>query len=260
LDGRPVGSLPMPRPARALPGTVTLRVTAPGRRPVERQAAIVAGSLSRESVELALLPRDPTSGPSPMSGAPGACRAGQVASSASGEHCCWPGQQWTGACSGAPRCPPGLVATGMDCHAATGAGASTRAGHSDATGTHPRRPVSLGALGGIGLGLGVALAGGGAVAEYLYFRGVADFNQASRGCWINASGDVLGDVACRSIVRDGHTFEALAVAGYVAGGIVGLTGIALMLVLPAGQERRRAAAFSCGQGPGTVGLACAGTF
>ncbi len=49
---------------------------------------------------------------------PSACAEGRVA--VSGGYCCWPGQWVTaeGRCSGPPRCPGGLVASGAECIAA----------------------------------------------------------------------------------------------------------------------------------------------
>ncbi len=47
---------------------------------------------------------------------PKRCPAGQVL--LDGEHCCWPRQEWSAAdkrCTGAPRCPSGMLAVGRAC-------------------------------------------------------------------------------------------------------------------------------------------------
>lgn len=193
VDGRLSGTMPLAGPVRASAGAVTLRLTAAGFHPVERQITIVAGSLARETIELQ---------------------------------------------------PVSVAETPSPAHAA---GAAGRA--------------SLRTLGGAGLGLGVALAAGGAVAHGLYLAGASAFNQTNSGCGIaDPGGGVLGGSACDGIVSSGRTELALAIGAYVVGGVLGVTGLVLSMVAPASAAPRTAGRISCGPGPGLVGLGCGAVF
>ena len=52
LEDRDVGTLPLERPVRVMPGTVTLVVTAPGFEPSVRTVEVVAGQLTQERFTL----------------------------------------------------------------------------------------------------------------------------------------------------------------------------------------------------------------
>jgi tetratricopeptide (TPR) repeat protein len=52
LNGRPVGTLPLPELVRVVAGSVTLRVSAEGYYPVTREVVVAAGGTVRESVEM----------------------------------------------------------------------------------------------------------------------------------------------------------------------------------------------------------------
>jgi hypothetical protein len=60
VDGRPRGVVPLPRPLRIPAGTVAVRVEAPGYAAVQRNVAVMAGRLSRETFHLMPLEPLPT--------------------------------------------------------------------------------------------------------------------------------------------------------------------------------------------------------
>jgi hypothetical protein len=117
VNGKPAGQTPLSAPLRVVAGTVVVELSAEGFHPMTRSLQINAGSLARENVTLvpmraAVVTPTPVATPDPSSAA---CEPGQVTVE---DHCCWPGQTWNATrqqCAGAPRCPQGLVPSGLSC-------------------------------------------------------------------------------------------------------------------------------------------------
>lgn len=108
-----------------------------------------------------------------------------------------------------------------------------------------------------------ALITGGALvalgAASLVWREVAagEFNALDRTprCAVNAADGQYGGPLCVSLYRQATAAEAIAITGFVVGGVAALTGLALLVAAPA---RPRSTAFSCAPGLRSVG--CVVTF
>ncbi len=64
---------------------------------------------------------------------------------------------------------------------------------------------------------------------------------------------------CRNEYALGNTWEAVSLAGFVAGGVLAVTGVVLLVVAPRRRDESPTA-FRCGAGPGAVGISCGGAF
>ncbi|MBK6533849.1 MAG: hypothetical protein IPF99_30960 [Deltaproteobacteria bacterium] len=111
----------------------------------------------------------------------------------------------------------------------------------------PLRGLGIAAvvLGGIGAGVG-------ALGWVLRDGNAHDFNAAN--CWTQ-QGAVMGGGNCSTLYDDGQTMNTVAIAGAVAGGAFLVGGIAMLIAAPSGGARTERA-WSCGSGPGTVGVSC----
>lgn len=111
--------------------------------------------------------------------------------------------------------------------------------------TLPALRVTALALGAVGLGLGIA----GSV-----LREDAAQTYAGPGCVASPS-----DPECSyATLRDRYSaMNAMAIAGFVTGGVFTAAGVALWFVHP---RAERSAAWSCGPGPGAIGAACVARF
>lgn len=195
VNGENVGTLPLAAPVHLVAGTVTITVTALRHKPVVREAVIAAGELARETVELVRLPPPPR--PAPREEKPAVAE------------------------EPARAVPPEAVAV---VPAATGeapVGGNT-GGHGQGKGRLLRR------VGIAGLVLGVAGLGAGVAGHVLREQGARAWN-ADPAC-INADLEAL-PAPCDERLRRVTMGQALALGGYVAGGVVVAAGVVL-LALP----------------------------
>lgn len=103
-------------------------------------------------------------------------------------------------------------------------------------------------------GAGVFLIGG-AVA---YVVGLGQANEFNDTCPPPDSPGLSSE--CSNLVSSAHTMEALAVTGFVGGGLLAAGATVLLLTSPSRQSDRGASALACGRGPGDVGVTCRLTF
>ncbi len=103
-------------------------------------------------------------------------------------------------------------------------------------------------------GAGVFLIGG-AVAYVVGLGQTDDFNATC------PPPDSPGlSTECSNLASSVHTMEALAVTGFVGGGLLAAGATVLLLTSPSRQSERGASALACGRGPGDVGVSCRLTF
>lgn len=111
----------------------------------------------------------------------------------------------------------------------------------------PALRITAFTLGGVGLALGVA---------GLVLSGGASSSYSSARCQ-----DMTGTLSseCQGYADTFNSMQAMATAGFVAGGVFAVGGLVLLFVHPS-RSSAQAAGWSCGQGPGSFGLSCGATF
>jgi hypothetical protein len=166
-----------------------------------------------------------------------------------------------------PGASDGTASAGAsDAHpgAASSAGAGTPSGPaSGATADQQSNSGSLQrTMAWVALGAsGVSLVGG-VVASVLRENQAAAFNVRSptHACQANG-GTITGTSTCADEAAGVDSAQTWAIVGYVASGAFAATGLVLLLTAPQrSSESGSHAAVNCGVGPGTFGIACAGTF
>lgn len=196
VNGEDLGTLPLAAPLHLVAGKVTLTVTALRHTPVVRETVITAGELARETVELVRLPPPPR--PAPREEKPAVAE------------------------EPARPVPPEAVAVAPAAVSDTPV-EGNKGGHGQGKRQLLRR------LGIVGLVVGVAGLGAGVAGHVLREQGARAWN-ADPVC-VNADLEAL-PAQCAERLRRVTTGQALAVGGYVAGGVVAAAGIVL-LALPA---------------------------
>jgi hypothetical protein len=194
VNGESVGTLPLAAPVHLVAGKVTLTVTALRHVAVVRETVIAAGELARETVELVRLPPPPR--PAPREEKPAVAE------------------------EPARPAPPEAVAVAPAAGEAPVEG--NAGGHGRGKGRLLRR------MGIVGLAVGVAGLGAGVAGHVLRERGARAWN-ADPAC-IDADLAAL-PAQCAERLGRVTTGQALAVGGYVAGGVVAAAGVVL-LALP----------------------------
>lgn len=104
-------------------------------------------------------------------------------------------------------------------------------------------------------GVAVTFAGIGVVATVLG-QSAADRWNDTRQCGASTG---HGADACSDDLRTAQTMEALRWTGIVGAGALGVTSAVLFVISTRDASPARSA-FVCGAGPGTVGVACGGSF
>lgn len=99
-------------------------------------------------------------------------------------------------------------------------------------------------------GAGVFLIGG----TVAYVVGLGQTNEYNDTCPPPDAPGLSSD--CASRVSSVHTMEALAVTGFVGGGVLAATSAVLLLTAPSSRQERGATGIACGRGPGDLGVAC----
>lgn len=123
--------------------------------------------------------------------------------------------------------------------------------------TQPQSSSTLRTLGLVGLVAGGVGLGVGFLGIALRNASVGTFTQ--QGCWLD-SGTVRGGGDCQPEYDRGDGMQTLSAVGFVTGGVFAAVGATLLIVAPRGSSRERQATLSCGWGPGSVGVGCAGSF
>lgn len=122
--------------------------------------------------------------------------------------------------------------------------------------TSPTDPTAFYIAGGAFLATAVAGAVIGAVSHAERERLAGIYNGDGSTC--TGSGDTRG-ARCGPELSAVGANEAVAIVAYTVGGAALIGGLSLLLVAPTGPSTPDTA-FSCGPGPGLVGLACGGSF
>ena len=150
--------------------------------------------------------------------------------------------------------PSAATASGAAATLPVGAGRGQAPTASSESGSTQR---TLGWAAAVGAGVGLAA---GVVGLVVREGAATDFNTH---CVVNGGFATQrnhpGQGDCQSLYDSGSTMQTVAIGGFVAGGV--LAGISTVLLLTAPRRREQpAAAFACGQGPGTFGVACVARF
>lgn len=119
----------------------------------------------------------------------------------------------------------------------------------------PRGGQTVRTLAWVSAGGAVAFAGIGVVATVLGQPAADRWNDANQ-CGAS-TGD--GSDACSNDLRTAQTMEVLRWTGIVGAGVLVVTSAVLFVASSRGEAHAHAA-FGCGAGPGTLGLACGGSF
>lgn len=108
---------------------------------------------------------------------------------------------------------------------------------------------------GAGAGAGVFLVGG----TVAYLVGLGDVSRYDTECPPPGTPGASGE--CVGLLGEIKTLEAIAVAGFVGGGVLAAASAVLLLTAPSGRGARTAGrGVSCGRGPGDVGVTCETVF
>lgn len=134
------------------------------------------------------------------------------------------------------------------------AGAGEHVAPAPRSGGSPLTTLGVVSLVGAGIGIGV-----GAVGVVVRNDHVATFRD--NHCLLEPYADAVLTRAsgCRNEYALGNTWEAVSLAGFVAGGVLAVTGVVLLVVAPRRRDESPTA-FRCGAGPGAVGISCGGAF
>lgn len=230
IDGRAAGTMPLSGPLRAVAGTASVTVRAPGYLPITRSAVITAGQLVRESFEMVrepeVAPPAPTPAPPPV------------------------------VPSAPPPPPPAPLPTPTPAPIAAPARpavavfqAPVVSAPSDSTGSLHR------SLGWVAAGGALLAIGGGVWALAAREGALQDHNNPALACTMNDRRTV-----CFEPLDTADGLQTLAIAGFVGGGALAVTSLVLFLTAPGAPRPRSSAGLGCGRGPGTVGLSCSMAF
>jgi len=167
------------------PGKIAVTVTATGYLPYQTDVVVAEGAVSILEVKLAI---DINTQPCPHGEervhgeCVAACALGRTRTLDDAAQCCWEGQSWNAAsasCTGAPRCPPGLVARNMECFASIW----TPGYHKE---THPREGLIIagatvfGVVYLLNIATGAIADAGGDSYGALYVPGIGPFIQLAK--------------------------------------------------------------------------------
>lgn len=227
IGGQRVAGLPMERPLRVVSGTVTYEVHARGFATVSRSVQVPTAPVLQERVEM-----------QPQA------QASAVAVVAP------PTAPVVEAAPTAPVTPAAPVVV-------VSAPPTPREAPPVAARGGGRRTLAW-----VGIGGSAALMVGGVVAMALRESAAGRYNVG--GC-LGEGVPVESEptAACRDDRETVSTMQTLGVVGLVAGGALAVGSVVLLMTAPgraSGGERSGVVAFRCGGGPGTVGVACGGTF
>lgn len=231
LDGRPAGTMPLSAPLRAVAGTASVTVRAPGYLPITRSAMITAGELVRESFEMVREPEVAPPAPPPpapplvVRSAPPPPPPAPLPS----------------------PMPPPIAAPARPAVAVFQAPVVSAPG--DSTGSLQR------SLGWVAAGGALLAIGGGVWALAAREGALQDHNNPALACTVNDQRTV-----CYEPLDTADGLQTLAIAGFVGGGALAVTSLVLFLTAPSGPRARTSAGLGCGRGPGAVGLACSLAF
>ena len=228
IGGQRVAGLPMTQPLRVVSGTVTYEVRASGFATVSRSVQVPTAPVLQERVQMQ------------------------------------PQAQASAVAVVAPPVAPVVV------EAAPAAPATPAAPEVVVDVPPPSRQAPpVAARGGgrrtlawVGIGGSAALVAGGVVAMALRESAAGRYNVG--GC-MGEGVPVESEptAACRDDRETVSTMQTLGVVGLVAGGALAVGSVVLLVTAPgraSGSERSGVVGFRCGGGPGTVGVACGGTF
>ncbi|MDO9021811.1 MAG: hypothetical protein Q8S73_44885 [Deltaproteobacteria bacterium] len=108
---------------------------------------------------------------------------------------------------------------------------------------------------------GVALTAGGMAGLVVADVNATSFN-SNRLCRVDPSTNLVwGGLDCMSDYDAGSTARVVGIIGLAGGAVSLIAGIIILATAPSRQSPHEAAnSFSCGQGPGSIGIECGGRF
>ncbi|TAK22630.1 MAG: PEGA domain-containing protein [Myxococcaceae bacterium] len=230
IDGRPAGTMPLSGPLRAVAGTASVTVRAPGYLPITRSTVITAGQLVRESFEMVREPE--VAPPAPPPAPPPVVRSEPPPPPPA------PTRSPPPAPLAAPARPAVEVFRAPEFRAP-----------SDSTGSLQR------SLGWVAAGGALLALGGGVWALAARESALQDHNNPALACTVNDQRTV-----CYEALDTADGLQTLAIAGFVGGGALAVTSLVLFLTAPSSPRPTSSAGLGCGRGPGTVGLTCSLAF
>ena len=222
LDGRPAGTMPLGAPLRAVAGTASVTVRAPGYLPITRSTVITAGQLVRESFEMIREPEVAPAAPPVVQSAPP---------------------------PPAPQPTPMLAPIAAPARPVDVVFHAPGRAPSESTGRLQR------SLGWVAAGGALLAIGGGVWALAARESALRDHNNPALACTMNDRRTV-----CFEPLDTAEGLQTLAIAGFVGGGALAVTSLVLFLTAPSGSRPRASAGLGCERGPGTVGLSCSLVF
>jgi len=230
IDGRLAGTMPLSAPLRAVAGTASVTVRAPGYLPITRSTVITAGQLVRESFEMVREPE--VAPPAPPPAPPPVVRSE-------------PPPPPPAPLPSPPLAPlPAPARPAIEVFRAP----EVRA-QSDSAGSLQR------SLGWVAAGGALLAIGGGVWALVAREGALQDHNNPALACTVNDRRTV-----CFEPLDTADGLQTLAIAGFVGGGALAVTSLVLFLTAPGSPRPRSSAGLGCARGPGTVGLTCSLAF